>query len=100
MRKPQHHLLPLISSRPLFLGEVLATDCASTTPSVRGAWFDHATGQSMGTQMSLLELTVEEIKIPSEMEIAPHYRLLSLMGTLLTWLTLLKRQRCLEWMGD
>ena len=42
--------------------------------------------------MSLLELTVEEIKIPSEMEVAPHYRLLSLMVTLLTWLTLLKLQ--------
>ena len=34
--------------------------------------------------MSLLELAVEEIKIPSEMEVAPHYRLRSLV-TLLTW---------------
>ena len=35
--------------------------------------------------MSLLELTVEEIKMPSEMEVAPHYKLLSLMVTLFTW---------------
>ena len=39
--------------------------------------------------MSLLELAVEEIKIPSEMEVAPHYTLRSLV-TLFTWLTLLK----------
>jgi len=42
-------------------------------------------GRAWGTQMSLLELTVEEIKMPSEMEVAPHYRLLSLMVTLFTW---------------
>ena len=41
-------------------------------------------GTAWGTQMSLLELTVEEIKMPSEMEVAPHYRLLTLV-TLLTW---------------
>ena len=34
--------------------------------------------------MSLLQLTVEEIKIPSEMRVGPHYRLRSLV-TLLTW---------------
>ena len=43
--------------------------------------------------MSLLELTNEQIKIPSEMEVAPHYRLLSLMVTLFTWLKLQNEQK-------
>ena len=35
-------------SSPTFDTYFQFTECASTTPSVRGAWFNHATGQSMG----------------------------------------------------
>ena len=72
-----HTSLPKVLYLSLPLIDIFNLQCVllpPPPPEVHGS--TTLPGTAWGTQMSLLELTVEEIKIPSEMEVAPTYRLL------------------------